>query len=87
MASPLFFEGLRNYLGLELVLKVHLLQTTVLFFEFFHARHHGDIHAAVLGAPFVKGRSADAQLTANIERSKLSLSALDCDHDMAITEF
>ena len=66
MASPLFFEGLRHDLGFELFLKVHLLQTTVLFFELFHARHHGHIHTAVLGPPFVKRRRADAQLAANI---------------------
>ncbi len=50
-----FFERLRDDLCLELFLRVHLLQPAVFFFELFHARHHGYIHAAVLGPPFVKG--------------------------------
>jgi hypothetical protein len=66
MASPLFYERLRHDLGLELFLKVHLLQSPVLFLELFHARHHEYIHAAVLGPSFVKRRRADAQLSENI---------------------
>ena len=77
MASPLFYEGLRHDLSLELFLKVHLLQTTVLFFELFHARHHGHIHTAVLGSPFVKRRRADAQLTAYIWDTDASLNPFD----------
>ena len=77
MGSPLFFEGLRNDLGLELFLKVHLLQAAVLFFELFHARHHGHIHTAVLGPLFVKRRRADAQLTTHIWNADASLNAFD----------
>ena len=87
MASPLFFEGLRHDLSLELFLKVHLLQTTVLFFELFHARHHGHIHITVLGSPFEKRRRADAQLTTNIWNTENSLNGLDLVHDLAVTEF
>ena len=77
MASPLFFERLRHDLSLEFFLKVHLLQTTVLFFKLFHARHHGHIHAAVLGPPFVKRRRADTQLAANIWDTYASFNPFD----------
>jgi len=66
MASPLFFESLRHNLSIELFLKLHLLQATVYFFQSFHARHHGDIHDAVLGPPFIQGRRANASPTAKI---------------------
>lgn len=65
-----FLESLRNGLDLEFFIKVQLFQAPVLLFGRFDARHHGDIHAAVLGAPFVKRRRAGAQLTANILDSK-----------------
>ena len=86
MASPLFFERLRDDLRLELFLKVHLLEPAVLFFELFHARHHGYIHAAVLGPPFVKGRGADAQFTTNVWNADACLDALDSVQNLAITE-
>jgi uncharacterized membrane protein YhhN len=43
-----FFDRIRHNLGFELFLEVHLLQASVFFLELFHARHHGDIHVAVL---------------------------------------
>ena len=87
MASPLFFERLRDNFSLELFLKVHLLQAAVLFFKLFHARHHGHIHAALLGPPFVKRRRADTQLTAYIWNPDARLNAFDRIHDLAIAEF
>jgi hypothetical protein len=87
MASPFFLEHLRNDLGLELFLKVHLLQSAVFFFELFHAGHHGHVHAATLGTPFVKRCRADAQLSANIWNANASLKAFDRIHDQAIPEF
>ena len=86
MASPLFFERLRDNFSLELFLKVHLLEPSVLFFELFHARHHGDIHAAVLGPPFVKGRSTYALLATNVWNADASLNAFDRIQNLAITE-
>jgi hypothetical protein len=83
----IFFERLRHNLSLELFLKVHLLQASVFFFELFHARHHGNIHAAELSPPFVKGRAADAQLTTNVWNADASLNALDRVHNLAVTEF
>ena len=77
MASPLFFESLRDNFGLELFLKVHLLQAAVFIFKLFHARHHGYIHAAVLGPPFVKRRRADTQLAANIWDTYASFNPFD----------
>ncbi len=67
--------------------KVHLLQAPALFLEFFHARHHGNIHAAVFSPLFVKHRCADAKLAANIWNAQASLNASDRVHDLAITEF
>jgi hypothetical protein len=87
MASPLFFERLRDDLNLELFLKVHLLQTTVLLFKRFNARHHGHIHASVLSPPFVKRRPVDAQLTTHNWNADASLNAFDRIHDLAIAEF
>ena len=87
MASPHFFERLRDDLSLELFLKAQLLQAPVLFLELFHARHHGYIHAAVLSPPFVKRRRAEAQLTANIWNADARLNAFDGVHDLAIAEF
>ena len=87
MASPLFFKRLRHDLGLELFLKVHLLQSAIFFFQLFHARHHGHIHAAVLSPPFLKRRRADAQLTTHIWNADASLNAFDRIHDLAIAEF
>ena len=72
-----FFKRLRDDFSLELFLKVYLLQPAALFFKFFHARHHGSIHAAVLGPPFVKGRGADAQLTTNVWKADARLNAFD----------
>ena len=43
-----------------------LAQTPVLVFELLHAGHHGGVHAAELGPPFVKRRGADTQLPADI---------------------
>ena len=77
MASPLFFERLRDNFSLELFLKVHLLQATVFIFKLFHARHPGHIHAPVLGTPFVKRRRADAQLAANIWNTYASFNPFD----------
>jgi hypothetical protein len=61
-----FFKDLRDNLSLQFFLKVHLLQPVVFLFVLLHARHQGHINTAVLGPPFVKGRHADAQLSANI---------------------
>ena len=77
MASPLFLERLRDNFSLELFLMVNLLQAAVFFFQLFHARHLGHIHAAVLGPPFVKISLADAQLAANIWDSYASFNPLN----------
>ncbi len=55
MASPLVFEGLRYDFSFELLLKIRLLKPPVFFFKLLHARHHRDIHAAILGPPLVEG--------------------------------
>ncbi len=86
MASPLFFERLRHDLGLELLLKVHFLQAPVLVFEFFHARHHRHVHAAVLGARLVKRRCTDAQIPTNVGHRKARFNPFDRIHDLAVGE-
>src|SRR5690606_27790881 len=73
-ASPLFFKSLLHDLGLELLLDVHLAQAGVLGLQLLHARHHRHIHAAVLRAPLVEGRRADAlppRLRARRRRGKI----------------
>jgi hypothetical protein len=82
-----FFERIRDDLSLKFFLKVHHIQASALFFELLHARHHGYVHAAVLGPPFVKGRRADAQLAANVGGRKLGLNTFDRIHDLAVSEF
>ena len=52
--------------------------------QFIHARHHGHIHAAVLGPPFVKRRRADAQLTTHIGNADARLNAFNRVHDLTI---
>jgi hypothetical protein len=74
--EPPQYPGRFNF-GLELFLKVHLLQAAVFILKLFHARHHGHIHAPVLGTPFVKRRRADAQLAANIWDTYASFNPFD----------
>ena len=77
MTSPLFFEGLGHDLGLVRLLKVLVHQAPFLVFEFFDARHHRHVHAAVLGPPLLKRRRADTQLAANIWDTYASFNPFD----------
>jgi hypothetical protein len=84
MALPLFFKRLRHDLSLEFLLEVHLLEPTVLLFQFFEPGHHRNVHAAVFGTPLVKSCRTDAKLTANIWHSKASIDTFERIHDLAI---
>ena len=66
MASPLFFKGLLDDLGFETLFGIHLLEPTILSFQFLHALEHGNIHATVLGAPIVKAGITHAVLAAKL---------------------
>lgn len=57
------------------------LELSPAVFELLHARHHGKIHATVLGTPFIKCRCADAKLSANIWRADTCFSTFDRVHD------
>ena len=84
MASPLFFKRLRHNLGLELLLKIHLLQASVFFLELLEPGHHGNIHPAVFGSPLVKRGRADPQFTAHIWHPKAGIDPFQRLHDLAI---
>src|SRR5579859_2485488 len=86
MASVFFCECLRNDLGLDLLLDVHLAQPGVLGLQLFHPRNQRHVHAAVLRAPLVERRRADPQLSAKIRYRQPRLYALQRVHDLAIRE-
>lgn len=65
MTSPLFFESLQHDLGLA-SFKLPFLLAQFLVFKLFHARNHQHVHAAVIGAPLVKRRGVDTQLSVNV---------------------
>ena len=87
MASPLFFERLRHDLGLELFLKVHLLQAAIFFFQLFHAGHHGDIHAAIFSTLLIESSRTHAKFAANIWNADTRFNPFDCVNDLAVAEF
>ena len=84
MAGLLFCEVLGGDFGLEFFFDVHLLESAVLFLELFHPGDQGRIHAAELGAPLVKRRRADADLTAQIGHRQTCFYALERMHDLAV---
>lgn len=84
MASPLFCHGFLNDLCLEALLCVHLLEPPVFIFELFEARHHGRIHAAVLGAPFIERCGTHAVLAAQLGYGGTSLRLVENSHDLAV---
>lgn len=54
MALELSLEGLLADLGLETILSVHLLEPLILLLKFLETLHHGSIHTAELGSPFIE---------------------------------
>lgn len=84
MAVLLFCEVLVGDFSLELLLQIHLLEAPVLVFELLHARHHGGVHAAELGAPLVKGGGADAKLAADLRHCQTGFNTLERSHDLAV---
>ena len=58
---------------LQLHIGIHLLQACILSFQFLHAGHELRVHAAVLGAPFVEGRTAHAVLLAKFRHRRAGL--------------
>ncbi len=66
MALPLFCHGLGDDLGLEALLGIHLLESTVFVLQLLEASHEGGIHPSEFGAPLVEGGGADAMLTAEL---------------------
>ena len=86
MASPLFGESLRDNLGLELFLDIHLAQSQVLLLQLLHACHERCIHAAELGPPLVKSRRADSQFATQLGDGQPGLCPLEYVDDLAIGE-
>ncbi len=84
MAAPLFCMRLGHDVGLDLGFDVEFLEAPVLFFEFFHAGHHGGVHATVLGPPFVKGGRADAHVSAQLWNGEPALHTFERLHALAI---
>jgi hypothetical protein len=84
MALPLFCQCLRDDLGLEPLLGIHLLQAPVLVLEFLHAGHQGSVHATVLGAPLVERGIADAMLAAQLGNRTAGFGLLEDGDDLAV---
>lgn len=63
------------------------LELSPAVFELLHARHHGNIHATVLGTPLVKGRRTDAQLSEYVRYRKTRFDSFDRIRDLAVGEF
>ena len=80
----LFCEVLVGDFRLEFLFEIHFLEAAILVFELLHARHHGGVHAADLGAPLVKGGAADAQLPANLGHWQADLNPFERSHDLAV---
>jgi len=64
MALPVFCQCLCNKLCLHLFFGLHPFEQLVFALKLFHTRHQRCVHAAELGAPFVKRSTAHAMLTA-----------------------
>lgn len=84
MALPLFCECLRNDLGLEALLGIHLLEAPVLVLELLHARHERRVHAAELGPPLVERGVADAVLAAQLRDRAAAFGLLEDGDDLAV---
>src|SRR5436309_2662022 len=84
MALPFFCERLRDNLGLETLLRVHLLQAPILVFELLHAGHQRRIHAAELGAPLVEGCRTHAMFAAQLGDRGACLGLLEDGDDLAV---
>ena len=84
MASPLFCEGLLDDLCPNVFLGIHLLQTPDFFLQFLHGLHHGGIHAAKLGAPFVKLRVTRTVFIAEIRNFDASFGFFEDGQDLAV---
>ena len=84
MASPLFCHGLLNDFGLQSLLGIHLLETTVFVFQLAQPSHQRGVHAAELGASLVEGRRADAMLTAQLRDWAAGFGLLEDSDDLAV---
>jgi hypothetical protein len=84
MALPFFCERLRDDLGLEALLGIHLLEASILVFQLFHAGHQRGVHAAELGKPFVERGIADAMFTTQLRDGRASLGLLEDRNDLAV---
>jgi len=84
MASPLFLQGLLNDFSLQAFFCVHLLEPTVLLFEFLEPGHQGSVHATELAPPFVKRCGADAMLPAEFRNRAAALCLLEYGDDLTV---
>jgi hypothetical protein len=68
---------------LQTQVRIHLLQTAILFFQLLHAFHFTTTHPAIFGFSFVKGRFAEPVLVAQIFHRHAGFRCLQDIHDMA----
>src|SRR5690606_19280248 len=83
-ASPLFFDGFLENIGLQSLLGIHFLESPVLVFEFFQSGHHGGIHATEFGAPLVKGSTAHTMLSTQLRHRYAVLGLFEDRQDLAV---
>ncbi len=84
MALPFFCQGLRDDLGFQALLGIHLFQAPVFVLQLLHAGHQRGVHAAELGAPFIERGIADAVLAAQLRDWAADLSLLKNGNDVAV---
>lgn len=86
MAAQFFCERRGDDISFDLGFYLQLLDSSALFFELFHARQHGGVHAAVFGTSFVTGGFADTHFTAEVRYWQTLLDAPERIHDLAVGE-
>jgi hypothetical protein len=84
MALPLLCECLRDDLGFEALLGIHLLEAPVLILQLLHASHQGRVHAAVFGTPLVESGVADSVLPAQLGNGAAGFGLLEDGDDLAV---
>lgn len=84
MASPLFYQCLRDDLGLKSLFGIHLFQATIFLFQLLHTGHERGIHAVELGAPLVERGVADAMFSAQLRGRRTAFGLLEDGDDLAI---
>ena len=83
MASALF-PRLLNDLCLEVFFRIHLLEPSVLVFEFLEVGHQRGVHAPKFATPFVERGGTDAVFSAGFRDRAAALCLLGNGDDLVV---